>query len=105
MPALILWAFDSRGTQRFDLLATVPGAGVNRNRYLLVSNIPLAGNTAGENSTQVPDWVDDSVAAWIEQETKLMDSVWGPPSDKRAAIAFVHIPPSALFPPTPFLAV
>ena len=53
----------------------------------------LAGNTAGANSTAVPDWVDDSVALWIEQETKLMDSVWGPPGDKRGAVAFVHIPP------------
>ncbi|KAI0766316.1 Metallo-dependent phosphatase [Irpex lacteus] len=66
-PALVLWAFDSR-----------------------------AGNTAGQNSTAVPDWVDDSVASWIEQETKLMDSVWGPPNDKRAAVAFVHIPPHAI---------
>ncbi|KAI0088747.1 Metallo-dependent phosphatase [Irpex rosettiformis] len=67
VPALILWAFDSR-----------------------------AGNTAGQNSTQVPDWVDDSVATWIENETKLMDSVWGPPGDQRAAVAFVHIPPFAI---------
>ncbi|KAI0684541.1 Metallo-dependent phosphatase-like protein [Cytidiella melzeri] len=66
-PALILWLFDSR-----------------------------AGNTAGANSVPVPDWVDDSVATWIEQETQLMDSVWGPPENTRGAVAFVHIPPYAI---------
>lgn len=39
------------------------------------------------------DWVDASVADWIESETKLMDEVWGP-GEQRSALAFVHIPPS-----------
>ncbi|KIP09789.1 hypothetical protein PHLGIDRAFT_126087 [Phlebiopsis gigantea 11061_1 CR5-6] len=66
-PALIIWAFDSRG-----------------------------GFSEGSNSTALPDWVDSSVATWIEQETKLMDSVWGPADQTRGALAFVHIPPHAV---------
>jgi hypothetical protein len=61
-PSLIIWFFDSR-----------------------------SGFTPGANSVPLPDWVDDSVATWIKSETDIMNSVWGP-SDKRAAIAFVHIP-------------
>ena len=41
----------------------------------------------------VSDFVDPSIADWIESETKLMDSVWGPPDRTRGALAFVHIPP------------
>lgn len=62
-PILIMWFFDSR-----------------------------SGMTYGANSTAVPDWVDASVAGWIESETKQMEAVWGPGED-RGAIAFVHIPP------------
>ncbi|KAF9457688.1 Metallo-dependent phosphatase-like protein [Collybia nuda] len=62
-PVLILWFFDSRG-----------------------------GFSPGANSTRLPDWVDVSVADWIESETKIMDEAWGP-AEKRGALAFVHIPP------------
>ncbi|KAG8865406.1 hypothetical protein FRB96_000296 [Tulasnella sp. 330] len=40
----------------------------------------------------INDWVDESVATWIAAETALMDAKWGP-SELRAAIAFVHVPP------------
>ncbi|KAI0937665.1 hypothetical protein AcV7_003638 [Taiwanofungus camphoratus] len=66
-PVLVLWFFDSRG-----------------------------GFSPGENSTRVPDWVDETVAGWIEQQTALMDAAWGPPDTTRAAVAFVHIPPHAI---------
>lgn len=51
-------------------------------------------NTGGfrANLTQLPDWVDYSVAEWIASETKAMEDAWGP-ADRRAALAFVHIPP------------
>lgn len=61
-PSLIMWFFDSR-------------SGVQQ----------TPGNPA------FPSWVDDSVGTWLEQETALMESKWGP-ADSRAAIAFVHIP-------------
>ncbi|KAL6299418.1 Metallo-dependent phosphatase [Sparassis latifolia] len=63
-PVLILWFFDSRG-----------------------------GYTAGADSIAVPDWVDVSVARWIQQETALMDAAWGPAEMTRGALTFVHIPP------------
>ncbi|KAJ3552484.1 hypothetical protein NM688_g4128 [Phlebia brevispora] len=66
-PALILWAFDSRD-----------------------------GRTFGTDPQQLPDWVDDSVANWIESETTLMNEVWGPGDKTRGALAFVHIPPYAI---------
>ncbi|KAG6834961.1 hypothetical protein H0H93_006076 [Arthromyces matolae] len=62
-PVLVLWFFDSRG-----------------------------GFSLGANSTRLPDWVDTSVAAWIESESRIMNDAWGP-ADKRGALAFVHIPP------------
>ncbi|KAJ3761146.1 Metallo-dependent phosphatase-like protein [Lentinula raphanica] len=62
-PVLVLWFFDSRG-----------------------------GFSYGDNSTAVPDWVDESVATWIENESNAMNDAWGPP-ENRAALAFVHIPP------------
>ncbi|KAK0473749.1 Metallo-dependent phosphatase [Armillaria novae-zelandiae] len=62
-PVLILWFFDSRG-----------------------------GFSPGKNSTAVPDWVDSSVAEWIESETASMEDEWGP-AESRGALAFVHIPP------------
>ncbi|GJJ10350.1 hypothetical protein Clacol_004576 [Clathrus columnatus] len=46
-----------------------------------------------KDQTNLPDWVDESVAEWIESETALMDRYWGPPDNNRAALAFVHIPP------------
>lgn len=46
-------------------------------------------NTDG---TPIPDWVDESVARWIEEETEAMDAAWGS-ADSRSALAFVHIPP------------
>ncbi|KAJ4482613.1 Metallo-dependent phosphatase-like protein [Lentinula aciculospora] len=62
-PILILWFFDSRG-----------------------------GFSYGDNSSAIPDWVDESVAAWIESESAAMNDAWGPP-ENRGALAFVHIPP------------
>ncbi|KAF9446424.1 Metallo-dependent phosphatase [Macrolepiota fuliginosa MF-IS2] len=43
------------------------------------------------------DWVDESVARWLELETKTMDAVWGP-GEQRSALAFVHIPPHYIQP-------
>ncbi|KAF9041448.1 Metallo-dependent phosphatase [Panaeolus papilionaceus] len=62
-PAVILWFFDSRG-----------------------------GFSAGQNPVGVPDWVDATVGDWIKSETQAMEAAWGP-SEKRGALAFVHIPP------------
>ncbi|KAH9924213.1 Metallo-dependent phosphatase [Fomitopsis serialis] len=66
-PKLVLWFFDSRG-----------------------------GFSKGENSTAVPDWVDETVAGWIQSEAEAMDAAWGPASTSRGALAFVHIPPHAI---------
>ncbi|KAH9939180.1 Metallo-dependent phosphatase [Amylocystis lapponica] len=65
-PSLVLWFFDSRG-----------------------------GFNQADPSTAVPDWVDDTVAGWIAQETSLMNLAWGP-AETRGALAFVHIPPHAI---------
>ncbi|KAF8579654.1 Metallo-dependent phosphatase [Ramaria rubella] len=48
-----------------------------------------------KNLTNLPDWVDASVADWIASETEVMDKAWGPP-ENRAALAFVHIPPNVV---------
>lgn len=50
------------------------------------------GFDQGTGTEAVPDWVDASVATWIETETAAMNAAWGDPTD-RAALAFVHIPP------------
>lgn len=52
----------------------------------------IGGFTYGDNSVPVPDWVDDTVATWIETETAAMNDAWGP-AENRGALAFVHIPP------------
>lgn len=44
----------------------------------------------------MPDWVDSTVADWIQSETEKMNAIWGPP-DQRSALAFVHIPPLVPF--------
>lgn len=44
------------------------------------------------DGTHMADWVDSSVAAWIQNETATMNTIWGPP-EQRSALAFVHIPP------------
>lgn len=46
---------------------------------------------------RVPDWVDDTVAGWIKEQTSLMDAAWGPAEQNRGALAFVHIPPYVLY--------
>jgi len=66
-PSLILWFFDSRG-----------------------------GFSEGANSTAVPDWVDETVADWIEEQTSMMDAAWGPASENRGSLVFVHIPPHVI---------
>ncbi|KAH8831038.1 Metallo-dependent phosphatase [Flagelloscypha sp. PMI_526] len=43
------------------------------------------------NGTQLPDFVDPSVAKWIKEENARMDVWWG--KGKRNSLAFVHIPP------------
>ena len=45
------------------------------------------------NPQPLPDWVDATVAYWIQTESMAMEETWGP-QESRAAIAFVHIPPS-----------
>ena len=54
--------------------------------------ISVGGRSPGANSEHLPDWVDDTVARWIESETAAMQAAWGPGMN-REAIAFVHIPP------------
>jgi len=66
-PTLILWFFDSQG-----------------------------GFSEGANSQPLPDWVDDTVAGWIEEQTAMMDAAWGPADQRRGSLAFVHIPPHAI---------
>ncbi|KAF8842850.1 Metallo-dependent phosphatase [Paxillus ammoniavirescens] len=67
-PALVLWFFDSRGTREGGVYA---------------------------DGSQMPDWVDSTVAEWIASETEMMNDIWGPP-ELRSALAFVHIPPHAI---------
>lgn len=59
-PILVLWFFDSRGG-----FSTTPGQAID-------------------------DWVDDSVAKWIETESAKMNEAWG--TEDRHALAFMHIP-------------
>ncbi|THH04195.1 hypothetical protein EW145_g5704 [Phellinidium pouzarii] len=68
VPSLVMWFFDSRG-----------------------------GFNEGTGTVAVPDWVDKTVADWVERETTAMNDAWGPPED-RAALAFVHIPPHFIQP-------
>ncbi|TFK25358.1 Metallo-dependent phosphatase [Coprinopsis marcescibilis] len=67
-PVLILWFFDSRG------------------------GIYPDGNAG---TKPIPDWVDASVADWIQSESALMEAAWGPDT-QRSAMAFMHIPPYAI---------
>ena len=53
----------------------------------------IGGMSPNPNSQPLPDWVDATVADWIQTESKAMEEAWGP-QESRAAIAFVHIPPS-----------
>ncbi|KAG8970588.1 hypothetical protein FRC05_000524 [Tulasnella sp. 425] len=63
-PCLILWFFDSRS-----------GWALDSNNEII----------------SLPDWIDDSVAKWLVDETAAMNKAWGPP-ENRAALAFVHVP-------------
>ncbi|KIJ63787.1 hypothetical protein HYDPIDRAFT_133633 [Hydnomerulius pinastri MD-312] len=47
------------------------------------------------DNTPMPDWVDPSVAKWMEEEVAMMNLLWGP-AERRSALAFVHIPPNAI---------
>ncbi|KIK78297.1 hypothetical protein PAXRUDRAFT_164361 [Paxillus rubicundulus Ve08.2h10] len=47
------------------------------------------------DGSQMPDWVDSTVAKWITSETETMSDIWGDP-ELRSAVAFVHIPPHAI---------
>lgn len=62
--------------------------------WCYIGSMVLKGVSGGlfTNGTHMPDWVDSSVATWIQSETEKMDTVWGP-SEQRSALAFVHIPP------------
>ncbi|PPR03650.1 hypothetical protein CVT24_007764 [Panaeolus cyanescens] len=53
------------------------------------------GFSTGQNPVGVPDWVDATVGEWIKSETTAMEAAWGP-SEKRGALAFVHIPPHSI---------
>jgi hypothetical protein len=53
----------------------------------------LGGVSPNPNPQPLPDWVDATVADWIKTESKAMEEAWGS-QEFRAAIAFVHIPPS-----------
>ena len=64
-----------------------------RLRLLYIGYFLAGGFSKGENSTGVPDWVDETVAGWIKSTTEAMDAAWGPASTSRGALAFVHIPP------------
>ncbi|KZT33791.1 Metallo-dependent phosphatase [Sistotremastrum suecicum HHB10207 ss-3] len=48
-----------------------------------------------ERDVPIPDWVDDSVAGWIEEETHMMNKVWGK-GEERGSLVFMHIPPHAV---------
>lgn len=78
-PVLVLWFFDSRGE-------------CESRRYLSYSNIFLGGMSPNPDPRPLPDWVDATVADWIQTESKVMEVVWGS-QKSRAAVAFVHIPP------------
>jgi len=81
-PVLILWFFDSRGQ-------SVPSSPLELSGIYKIAG----GRYPNPNSTvPVPDWVDATVADWIKCETEKMEAAWGP-SDRRGAVAFVHIPP------------
>ena len=79
-PVLVLWFFDSRGEYASWF-------------FEHSSFIFLGGVSPNPNPQPLPDWVDATVADWIQTESKAMEEAWGP-QESRAAIAFVHIPPS-----------
>jgi hypothetical protein len=79
-PVLVLWFFDSRGEYASWF-------------FEHQSIIFLGGVSPNPNPQPLPDWVDATVADWIQTESKAMEEAWGP-QESRAAIAFVHIPPS-----------
>ena len=79
-PVLVLWFFDSRGEY----------ASWFFEHWLIIF---LGGVSPNPNPQTLPDWVDATVADWIQTECKAMEEAWGP-QESRAAIAFVHIPPS-----------
>jgi hypothetical protein len=85
-PVLVLWFFDSRGKTWSIVLS-----------YYHLTVLHTGGNSPGNDSHPVPDYVDPSVATWIASETAGMDAVWGP-SEDRGALAFVHIPPYVSIP-------
>ena len=63
-------------------------------RIVRVTHTQTGGFSLGENSTRVPDWVDENVADWIKLNVAAMDAAWGPAQEvNRSALAFVHIPP------------
>jgi hypothetical protein len=54
----------------------------------------IGGLSLGPNPTQIPDWVDASVAGWIKHEAAAMEAAWDSIETRvRGALAFVHIPP------------
>ena len=53
----------------------------------------LGGFTKNPDSVPEPDWVDDTVAGWIEEQVAMMNAAWGPADQARGSLAFVHIPP------------
>ena len=72
------------------------GVGVHRDLIYytrtLLKCFSLGGMSPNPNPQPLPDWVDATVADWIQTESEAMEAAWGP-QESRAAIAFVHIPP------------
>lgn len=68
-PELLLWFFDSRGGKT------------------TIANSPYHNGTQGS----IPDWVDPSVADWIQSETANLSAAWGP-GPLPPSIVFTHIP-------------
>ncbi|KAJ3510663.1 hypothetical protein NMY22_g15909 [Coprinellus aureogranulatus] len=80
----------------FSILEVISAfISVLSNRDWVTDYRGIGGFTANETSTPVPDWVDASVAEWVEEQTGRMEEEWGP-SESRGALAFTHIPPHAI---------
>ncbi|KAJ3533020.1 hypothetical protein NMY22_g7507 [Coprinellus aureogranulatus] len=80
----------------FSILEVISAfISVLSNRDWMTDYRGIGGFTANETSTPVPDWVDASVAEWVEEQTGRMEEEWGP-SEGRGALAFTHIPPHAI---------
>ncbi|KAF8189317.1 hypothetical protein BJ912DRAFT_1105424 [Pholiota molesta] len=55
----------------------------------LFPDFPTGGFSPNPDSEPVPDWVDETVAGWIETETQAMEEAWGP-AESRGAVALCN---------------